>query len=282
MAKGSWATYQRAITSLDRFLQDFNIENTLPVSPISVALFVAHMHNLHFAPSTIETYISAIGYIHKLHGVADPANNFLVRKAILGAKKESAQPDIRLPITFPLLTKLVTALQHSAESLYERVLYTSMYLLAFAAFLRVGEMAVSNKNITNVLKLGDVKILEETGKIQIIFRNYKHSKGKQTVLEVGQKSVMCPVQALRHYLEARGAQPGSLYVWPSGKTVTRDEFCKNLRVALNFCGLDPSVYTSHSFRIGATCHAVSTGHTDAQIREMGRWHSDAFKRYVRL
>ena len=44
---------------------------------------------------------------------------------------------------------------------------------------------------------------------------------------------------------------------------------------LTFCGLDPSRYKGYSFRIGAA-HAADRGMTDAQIRTLGRWKSNAF------
>ena len=46
-----------------------------------------------------------------------------------------------------------------------------------------------------------------------------------------------------------------------------------------FCGLDMSRYKSHSFRIGGACHAADKGYSDAQIRALGHWKSEAFKLY---
>ncbi len=37
----------------------------------------------------------------------------------------------------------------------------------------------------------------------------------------------------------------------------------------------------HSFRIGAATFAAERGFSDAQIRSMGRWQSDAFRKYIR-
>ena len=55
-----------------------------------------------------------------------------------------------------------------------------------------------------------------------------------------------------------------------------------LSTALKFCGLDPTRYKGHSFRIGAATHAADKGMSDAQIRTMGRWKSNAFLKYIRL
>lgn len=105
MAKGSWATYQRAINTMTKFLKEFSIAESLPLSPIILAFFITHLYNLEYAASTIQTYVSAVGYVHRLHGKADPTNNFIVKRAIQGAKKDRTQGDIRLPITNPILNK---------------------------------------------------------------------------------------------------------------------------------------------------------------------------------
>ena len=40
-------------------------------------------------------------------------------------------------------------------------------------------------------------------------------------------------------------------------------------------------FTNHSFRIGATSYASQIGHTETQIKVMGRWRSKAYSGYVR-
>ena len=40
-------------------------------------------------------------------------------------------------------------------------------------------------------------------------------------------------------------------------------------------------FRSHSFRIGAATWLASKGVLDEAIKHMGRWSSNAFKRYIR-
>ena len=49
----------------------------LPVSPSVLALFIAYLFNLNYAPSTVNTYVSAIGYSHRLSNLPDPTRVFL-------------------------------------------------------------------------------------------------------------------------------------------------------------------------------------------------------------
>ena len=159
-----------------------------------------------------------------------------------------------------------------------------MFSLAFAAFLRIGEMTVSNQNTANVLKMESVQKRPDSKGIQLIFDNYKHSGERQVSVDImNNGDYCCPVNALNKYINhMRAFRSIFLYCWPSGNPVKRTEFAEILQSTVKCVGLDPKQYTGHSFRIGAACYALSCGFSDAQMGEMGRWRSDAFKRYIRL
>ena len=59
-------------------------------------------------------------------------------------------------------------------------------------------------------------------------------------------------------------------------------FVEQLNRALRFCNLDPALYKLHSFRIGAATWAAAKGFSDTQIRQLGRWKSNAFLKYIRV
>ena len=58
-------------------------------------------------------------------------------------------------------------------------------------------------------------------------------------------------------------------------------FRSYLKALLNQLGLDNSCYNTHSFRIGAATSAESAGLSESQIKTMGRWRSDAYRRYIK-
>ena len=64
--------------------------------------------------------------------------------------------------------------------------------------------------------------------------------------------------------------------------MARETFALQLSEAVRLCGLDPSRYKGHSFRIGAASHAAAQGMSDSQIRILGRWKSNAFHKYIRV
>lgn len=91
----------------------------------------------------------------------------------------------------------------------------------------------------------------------------------------------CPVQAMLNFCKNRGHQPGPLFCHTDMSPITVSQFSAELYRCLIFCSLDTSRYKGHSFRIGATCLAADKGFSDAQIRTLSRWKSDAFKVYHR-
>ena len=60
----SLPTYQRAWKLFSQFLHIIlpSVSTTLPISPPVLALFIAYMYDRHYAPSTVTTYVSALGF----------------------------------------------------------------------------------------------------------------------------------------------------------------------------------------------------------------------------
>ena len=64
--------------------------------------------------------------------------------------------------------------------------------------------------------------------------------------------------------------------------ITRSFIVGQLNRTLRVCNLDPALYKSHSFRISAATWATPKGFSDSQIRQLGRWKSNAFLKYIRV
>ena len=80
------------------------------------------------------------------------------------------------------------------------------------------------------------------------------------------------VQCKRPYLHAHNCSIQML----------RREIDVILKRLVEFCGLNTKVLKGHSFRIGAATSAALRGVSDAQVRAVGRWASDAFRKYIRI
>ena len=60
-----------------------------------------------------------------------------------------------------------------------------------------------------------------------------------------------PCKDILAYIAVRGSKLGPLFMFANQQGLTRDKLVSHLRVALTEVGINPDLYASHSFRIGA-------------------------------
>lgn len=282
LSTGSSKAYRSHLQQFCQFLlESKNVCSNIPVNVQAIVSYVCYLYDKGFAHSTISSHLSAISYAHRIKGFIDPTKAFIIKKLIQGASRLRPSADLRAPITKDILQKLVLSTSHTTLSIYHRQLFTAMYLLAFHAFLRIGEIATQKCNASNVIQYKDVNIVGQN--LSITFYTFKHHKGPPVYISVpAQKSLFCPVWAMTNYLSQRGRQPGPLFILPGGFPVSKSFFQENLQRSLSWAGLSSTSYKGHSFRIGAASTAALQGLSDEEIQRMGRWKSQAFKKYIRI
>lgn len=75
---------------------------------------------------------------------------------------------------------------------------------------------------------------------------------------------------------------GPLFIHWNHRGVTRFQVCTILKLALRLAGYLPEQYNTHPFIIGAATTAGHVGKTNDRIKQMGRWKSNTFQKYIRL
>ena len=280
-------TYKRAWKLFFLFLHATlpGVPGTLPVPPPTLALFIAYMFDHKYAPSTVNTYVSALGYCHKLAGFFDPTKICFNIQMLKGYGKIGSRLDSRLPITLPLLQRIVMSAIQLSDSHYNICQFRAMCSLAFFAFLRVGEITASASghtlHINQLTKLVNHK--QESVALKVTFFNPKHNYNQRPFsLGISRQNICCPVQLILEFLHLRGNKPGPLLLCGMVALCQDLFFSEKFSICIKYCGLDPSRYKGHSFRIGAASHAAEGGMSDAQIRTLGCRKSNAFLKYIFL
>jgi hypothetical protein len=285
LAPASQAAYAKVIHSFDLFCStNLLIHNAIPATPSSIMCYIAHLYQSGYAASSIHHIVSTISYYHNLYQLPDPSQSFLVKKMLSGIAKSLPSADLRTPITPTMLHSLVASCPFVSSSTYYSTLLAAMYLLAFHAFLRVGEFTVSHQNQINPNLLQYHQVSVQSSHILLTFHAFKHHRGPPITLSVRsiQPQGVCPVHHLVSYLNVRGPLPGPLFQFPSGLPITKGFFQQQLSLSLAWSNLPAISIRSHSFRIGAATAAAAAGCSDEAIQRMGRWKSSSFKRYIRI
>ena len=279
-------TYSAAIKSVYSFIRRAHPKALLfPAASKYIIAYITFASNRGLSPSTITSQLSVVSYLHKLASLPDPNQRFLIQKMLAGARKLKPQSDVRLPITPNILRLLIQAVDATAEAPYYNVMLKAMFLLAFHALLRVGEFTTtSTSGQQHTLQHKDVQLVsrEETFSLLVTMHSFKHSRQPTSLDIAPQRGPLCPVTAYQNYMLVRGKQQGPLFMFPNHAPVTRNFFINQLNSALRWAKLDPRYYKGHGFRLGAATTAAANGMSEPQIEAMGRWHSKAYKKYIRI
>ena len=133
LSEGTNKTYRRAVTSYADFSKaNFPTSPILPAQTGVLAAFIAQLNTMHYAPTTLLTYMSALSYVHKLAGMPDPAQHFVIKKLLAGAQKLSVKPDTRLPISPAVLYKIVDSSLFIVSSAYLRHMQQIMFYVGIS------------------------------------------------------------------------------------------------------------------------------------------------------
>lgn len=272
---------QKTYSHIDKLIKKFNIETGLDAlsTDTSITALFTQFLGSSYKPATVRTYLSALSYRFKILGLQDPTNSFIVKQALTGLERILPSKDSRLPITLPVLVSL-TISAYRVLSSYETILFKAMFTLAFFALLRIGEFTTGNS--THTLNVQNVSFIDNA--LVLYMPSFKHAKASSphTVRVIEQDPRVCPVAHLRSYLKLRPLGPNShLFIHEDGSSVSRQDFNRTLRLCLKSANIPDNNIRSHSFRIGGATHMARLGMSDSQIRSLGRWQSDAFKRYIR-
>ena len=290
LVKQSWAS--RSLDSFNvgvRAFKSFRLkcgeaEQTGPSPEAEVLRFIAHLHKSGKAASTVAAYVSAVSTLHKINHWQNTCDNYMVKRALKGVSRERVSEDTRAPVTPALLESLLLALPHVCKTSYEAALFKSIYLLAFFGLFRIGELVCPSRHdiARSVLNVND--LATQPGKIRLRVRFSKTDQtGKTSDVIICQKAghPLCPVRAMFEFMKIRVKKSGPLFMHFDSTFVSRFQFNAVLKAALSFANVHSVNVKSHSFRIGGATNAIAKGVPYEQVQEMGRWKSDAAKRYIR-
>ena len=254
-------------------------------------MFVAHLAMSGLKPQTIKTYLSGLRHLQISAGLSDPflAGRFpRLQYVVKGVKREkgtAARP--RLPITPQILQGLYSFWLKS-ENRFEAVMLWAACTLAFYGFLRSGEVTVPSDSAFDPachITPADIQVdsRESPSMLRIQLKQSKTDPFRTGVLVfIGRTGTpLYPVAAVLAYLSQRPAGQGPLFKFADGRALTRQRLVEQLRKALKAIGVDHTLYSGHSFRIGAATAAHAAGIEDSVIHMLGRWESDAVLRYIR-
>ena len=122
----------------------------------TICLFIIFLDKKGPKVTTITTYLSAVGYVHKILGLSDPTQQSIVRQTLGGLQKRGKEGDVRCPVTLPMLARLTKAKQGVPWPAFDQVAIEAIMVFAYGLF-RLGELLSDRPGIEDrVMQLHNV------------------------------------------------------------------------------------------------------------------------------
>ena len=257
-------------------------------------LFVGYLVETKKKSSTIKSYISAIKAVLRDDGVEVNENKYLLASLTKACRYINDTVRTRLPIGKSFLNILTNKINHvfsvQQNQPYLASLYKALFAMTYYGLFRISE--VTNGGYPVLAK--DVHIVDNKDKMLFIVRmskTYWSDSKPQTVKITREKGnpfrslAHCPYHLLRQYLKYRPDsywEQEQFFIFSDKTPVTPSNFRSVLQTMLEMCGVEPSLYGTHSLRVGRSLDLLKAKISISKIKRLGRWKSNAVYRYLSI
>jgi len=250
----------------------------LPSQPETLALYVTYLAREGKKVGTIEKAVGAIAHAHSRANVPSPHGTARVTETMAGIRRAlGVAPKQKAPLMADVLRRVCRKAPKTMAQTRDRALL----LLGFAGAFRRSELVA--------LKVSDLVFAKEG--LEVTIRRSKvdqEGRGRKLGIPRGASAAVCPVRAVRRWLNAAGIVSGAVLravnraggVSRSG--LTGRSVALIVKRAVAALGLDPTLYAGHSLRAGLVTSAAKAGKSEWSIMNTtGHKSSAMVKRYIR-
>ena len=272
------ACYRTHLKSYSSFCKVIGVP-MVPAQPQYVSLYcVLLARSLQF--NSIKQYLNIISLLHKSMDLPSPLSSFMVVCTLRGIKNTIGQtPTFKLPVTPSMLYRMLDNLDLAEPK--SACLWVCCLCMFFALLRKsniVGCHKILRENVS--FNADSVRIVVKSTKT----RNKNIDPPRTVSLPRLKGHPLCPVAAMVQYFVMSKQLPPSapLCAVPTkAGGVQQISYKSIVDVVKSVAPRDKvSQYSSHSFRRGGASFMHSVGMSMDQIRYMGDWRSDCFRRYI--
>ena len=252
---------------------------SMPASPEVVAAYAKQLVADGKRISTVERALAAISTAHRLQGHEPSPTTAKAVRVVMKAQRRLVRTLQRQasPVVVEHLQRLVEILPPTAAGRRDK----AILLLGFAGAFRRSELVSL-----------DVEDIDEVPEgIRLLLRRSKTDQeghGAWVAIPFGENPQLCPVRALRGWLDAAGVRTGAIFRQVDKHDHAREQRLSAQSVALvvkratRNAGYDPTKYSGHSLRSGLATAAAAAGHSERVIMKQTRHRSvTQVRKYIR-
>ena len=259
---------------------------TLPASSQNLSMFLELLSKT-CGYGHIKNVVGGIRYLHHTTGFQFPSESVWLDDTLQGLKRRlKGTPKQVLPIDPVILRRMFPFVNLGNNS--DLAMWVG-FLLAFFTLFRKANLCPRDKNFdpSTILTRDDV-VVDEEGQQVLIFVNFSKTN------QYSRRNYCIPiprnddpaldlfryVKLLYSRVNANEDAPAMSY--SSSGYVNHRSFTTRLKLWLTKAGVNPLLFSGHSFRRGGATYLYSIGGSTLMVQVMGDWRSQVFTRYLYL
>lgn len=247
--------------------------------------------------TTVEGKLCAIRWYHLQAGLGNPlADTPAIKAALRGLKRRQGETQPKLPVTIEALRRIRGSLDMRNR---DHVVKWAAIITAFLFMLRASEYLADDSGRFDAekgLTWADVEFRRqgkslapadrvEPDEVVLHLRASKNDQfraGASRNHLVNDHTEYCAVRALWTLWKGAGQVElnDPVFALPGGQVLRRGAVSTILKVAAVEVGMPEARVSSHSLRHGGATAMYHAGMTEAEIKWLGRWLSNAWMLYV--
>ena len=251
--------------------------------PCEIAkLFLVDLHLRSYQACTVVNYYRILQYFFQDLGWPDLNKDRQVQKLMDSFKRQRSQKtnQCKWPIILPILKKLCHAIKSTFKDKFYQRLYLALFTASYFGLFRFVEVIQDQRRERTIpVQAPDVTITET--QVHIILRASKTTDAPALVILQARDDSVCPLQAIKRYLAARGNHMGVLFTNRQGQPMPWGAVTRHFEKLIRMCQLPPDKFSFHGFHVGRATEMFEGGATAEEIQHAGCWKSDAFQVYLR-
>jgi integrase len=236
---------------------------SLPATPVTVCAFLVEQAEQHRA-ATLSAKQAAIAYQHRAAKLPNPCDSIEVREMMKGIRRTiGTAPRRKKAATLDIMRRMVKAVADDPRG----QMYRALLLVGFFGAFRRSELAA--------VRVEDVTFTDYGCRILVVkSKTDQEGEGKYKQLERLDDLAVCPVTALREWLQGSGITSG--YVFRSRDMLTDRlndapisgrHIARIVKDAAASIGEPVHDFAGHSLRAGFVTSAIAAGASEIDTME---------------
>jgi len=292
----TWSAYR----TVERMLKRCEIERGMrfkwPLGKEEVLIFIHWLITVRKLKSnTVNHYLAGLRNAHIRRGLEPPElRSVFVQQILKGRANMEAKLQVggkkRRAVTVKVMKKIKTALCQASWGKRERLLIWAVSTIAFFGAFRIHELLCKHESTFDpeqALLWEDMTVTGPMGNRTLSVKlkcPKERQAGRPTVvdiLEVG--GPLCPIKAYKRWESREVHRRGEpMFHWPDGTPLTGRRFNVEVKRLLGSeATTAEGVISSHSFRSALPTILAEIGHSEDDLKRIGRWSSRAYNAYIK-